>query len=295
MAIEQTKVTTLFENEAKTIALAPRTVASAIDGSLAIGQGGTGATTWKSALDNLNVTRLFSSMVPYGTNIGSNKDLNTLTYLKVGNYYCTSNVNAQTLTNCPVRVAFMMQIYSPLATTLDNESTGTWVYRIRKLMTYTGIEYIQQCWSEGTAGVWKYGEWTQIAKLSNITLGQLGVTATATELNYLSGVTSNVQTQLSSKLPLAGGNMTGHIYLTGANANSSTGNTSQLVFGTSSNNHIAISSNHNALILNPTISSTSNQIVLYLDQASVFPSGLRVGSAICTYNTTKQALQISFA
>ena len=103
MAIEQTKVTTLFENEAKTIALAPRTVASAIDGNLAIGQGGTGATTWKNALDNLNVTRLFCSMVPYGTNIGSNKDLNTLTYLKVGNYYCTSNANAQTLTNCPVK------------------------------------------------------------------------------------------------------------------------------------------------------------------------------------------------
>lgn len=35
----------------------------------------------------------------------------------------------------------------------------------------------------------------------NVTLSQLGVTATATELNYVDGVTSNVQTQLDAKVP----------------------------------------------------------------------------------------------
>ena len=39
------------------------------------------------------------------------------------------------------------------------------------------------------------------------------ITATAAEVNYLSGATSNVQTQLSAKLPLAGGTMTGAITL----------------------------------------------------------------------------------
>ena len=34
-----------------------------------------------------------------------------------------------------------------------------------------------------------------------VTLNQLGVTATATELNYIDGVTSNVQTQLNAKVP----------------------------------------------------------------------------------------------
>lgn len=34
-----------------------------------------------------------------------------------------------------------------------------------------------------------------------VTLSQLGVTATAAELNYMDGVTSNVQTQLNAKVP----------------------------------------------------------------------------------------------
>lgn len=74
------------------------------------------------------------------------------------------------------------------------------------------------------------------------------------------------------------GNVTGHIYLTGAKPSSSTGSTSQIVFGTSSNNHVAISSNNNAIVLNPTTDSTTNQIVMYLDKKSQFPSGIDAGS-----------------
>lgn len=56
--------------------------------------------------------------------------------------------------------------------------------------------------------------------LSDFTLGTFGITATATELNYCDGVTSNIQTQLNGKannshthdyLPLSGGNMTGSV------------------------------------------------------------------------------------
>ena len=68
----------------------------------------------------------------------------------------------------------------------------------------------------------------------------------------------------------------GHLYFTGAVANSSTSNKTQLVFGTSSDNHLAISSNTKALVLNPTTASTSNQIVLYLEQASLFPGGISI-------------------
>ena len=51
-------------------------------------------------------------------------------------------------------------------------------------------------------------------------LSSFGLTATAAELNYCDGVTSNIQTQLNSKaktsdlnsyLPLSGGGMTGSI------------------------------------------------------------------------------------
>lgn len=78
----------------------------------------------------------------------------------------------------------------------------------------------------------------------------------------------------ATKLPLSGGNVTGHIYLTGANATSSTANKSQIIFGTSADQHIAISSNNNTLVINPTASSTTNQIVLYLDKPSQFPNGI---------------------
>lgn len=43
-----------------------------------------------------------------------------------------------------------------------------------------------------------------------------GITATTTELNYVSGVNSGIQTQLDSKLDKSGGTMTGYITLSGA-------------------------------------------------------------------------------
>lgn len=83
----------------------------------------------------------------------------------------------------------------------------------------------------------------------------------------------------------AGDNITGHLYFTGANESSSTSSTSQIVFGTSSNNHLALSSNKEALVINPTTSSTANQIVLYLNQASRFPLGIDASGSTITATT----------
>ena len=117
--------------------------------------------------------RIYATLVPEGTAIPANADLNTVTYLKVGNYYCSANATAKTLKNCPLTTygsdgvgtsgsAFMMQVYSPLAQTFDDETTGTWRYRIRKITHYnTAIEYTQYCYVGGTAGAanWVYGAW----------------------------------------------------------------------------------------------------------------------------------------
>jgi hypothetical protein len=70
-------------------------------------------------------SRVYTTLVPYGTVIPANADLNTTTYLKVGNYYCSADVTVATLSNRPTDSAFMMQVYSPLATTIDNETTST--------------------------------------------------------------------------------------------------------------------------------------------------------------------------
>ena len=76
----------------------------------------------------------------------------------------------------------------------------------------------------------------------------------------------------------------GHLYLRGSSASSSTANTTQLIFGTESAQHIALSANDNALILNPDAATVTNQIVLYLNQASVFPSGLQIGGKLILEN-----------
>ena len=129
--------------------------------------------------------RIYSTLVPYGTEIPANADLNTVNYLKVGNYYCGSNATVKTLKNCPLTTygsdgagtagaAFMMTVYSPLLATFDDETTGTWRYRIRKITHYnTGVEYIQYCYVGGTAGAanWTYGDW-YVTPLSKFTFNK---------------------------------------------------------------------------------------------------------------------------
>ena len=80
----------------------------------------------------------------------------------VGKYHCSTNVTVQTLTNCPTTEAFMMEVFSPLSTTYDNETTSQWVYRLRKITTYTGHMYIQFVNSGSTAGPFTYGAWYKI-------------------------------------------------------------------------------------------------------------------------------------
>ena len=89
----------------------------------------------------------------------------------------------------------------------------------------------------------------------------------------------------NEKLPLAGGNMTGHIFMTGSSATDSVNNSTQLVFGTSETQHIAISANDKALVLNPSTSSNTNQIVLNLNAVSQFPQGVNKAAQLTTART----------
>ena len=110
------------------------------------------------------------SLVPRGTQIATTAtNLNTTDMVKVGKYFCSQNAMAATLKNCPIPVAFMMDVYSPLATTYDNETTGKWVYRLRKLTRHdNGVVYTQACQAGATAGVWTYKDWyaNPMAKVS---------------------------------------------------------------------------------------------------------------------------------
>lgn len=135
--------------------------------------------------------RLFTTLVPTGTAIPANANLNTPTYMKVGRYFCSKTVDAATLKNCPTSVAFMMEVYSPLSTTIDNETTGTWVYRIRKITCYnTGMQFIQYASVGSTANNWEYGAW-KVQPIANFTLdtadtnGGSAATGSATKPIYI--------------------------------------------------------------------------------------------------------------
>ena len=114
-------------------------------------------------------------------------------------------------------------------------------------------------------------------------MGEEEVARVSAKGNFIIGADDVTTTDYKLKVTGATGFNSGHLYLTGASASSSTAGTTQLVFGEPGNNHVVVSSNTKALVINPTTTTTTNQIVLYLDQHSLFPSGIKTAS---TTNST---------
>lgn len=104
--------------------------------------------------------RFTRSLLPVGTSIPESANLNTIEFLKIGKYYCSQNVIAKTVKNCPVNMAFSMEVFNPLGTSVDDETTADYTYRLRVLTPYdTGIHYTQCCRTSGTPGKWTYDSW----------------------------------------------------------------------------------------------------------------------------------------
>jgi hypothetical protein len=110
--------------------------------------------------------REFATLVPSGTRITDNANLNTVDYLKVGNYACTSDASAKTIVNSPTPFTFMMQVICPNLDTYDDETTTPWRYRLRIITDRLGNVYYQSSNSAGTAGVFVYGAWKQVINSS---------------------------------------------------------------------------------------------------------------------------------
>lgn len=138
--------------------------------------------------------RLYRMLVPEGTEITANKNLNTIEFLKVDKYYCPGNAIVSTLTNCPTGDAFMMEVLSPLSTTIDNETTGQWVYRTRLITTFTGELYIQTASSGSTPGSFTYGSWKRYDNVNDatLTIQKNGTTVKTFTANASSNVTCNI-------------------------------------------------------------------------------------------------------
>ena len=123
-----------------------------------------------SAADKKAINREFFRMLPNGgTSIPANADLNSIEYIKVGNYYQNTDRDARTINNIPTQKAFIMYVLSPLSANYDNESTGQWVYRLRIFVEYTGKGIFTQCVSSGTtAGSFSYGPWIKMTNSNDL-------------------------------------------------------------------------------------------------------------------------------
>lgn len=147
-----------------------------------------------TSADIANIERFYRSLVPFGTAIAANKDLNTVEFLTVKKYYCSANTTVATLSNCPTSKAFMMEVFSPLSTTVDNETTGTWVYRTRVITEYQGPTWYQSCYSDSTANHWTYGAWKKYATTDNIGNATLTIQKNSTTVDTFTANASSDKT-----------------------------------------------------------------------------------------------------
>ena len=118
------------------------------------------------------VDREFFRLLPKGgTHIPANADLNSIEYIKVGNYYNPSVAESGTIKNIPIQYnnAFIMYVLSPISEVYDNESTAQLVYRLRIFVSYSGNDiFVQLVNSGATVGSFDYGPWVKMTNSNDL-------------------------------------------------------------------------------------------------------------------------------
>lgn len=92
------------------------------------------------------------------------------------------------------------------------------------------------------------------------------LTATATELNYVDGVTSAIQTQLDAKLALAGGTLTGSVK---GSTDTDTTNTGNVTLDFSTNQNFVLTLTGNVTLDNPTTEAVGQSgFIVFIQDAT---------------------------
>ena len=116
-----------------------------------------------SAADKKAIDREFFRLLPKGgTYIPANSDLNSIEYIKVGNYYNSSIDQSKTIKNIPYNSAFLMYVLSPVDPNYDDEGMSKWLYRLRIFIDYNGHHIFTQFVYKGpTYENFTYNQWIQ--------------------------------------------------------------------------------------------------------------------------------------
>lgn len=169
-----TRYVTLKDSNGDTIY--PQSVISQVaNGEITTGLLADGAVTSAKIADSavtkakIDWSTINKAMLTYQpTTISSNKDLNTAEFCAVGNYCCTTNAVAGTLSNSPTGgIAFKMEVgaFGLSAATDVDITTSEWVTRWRILTDLNCNRWIQKVATGSTPGVIIYGAWRMIGKV----------------------------------------------------------------------------------------------------------------------------------
>ena len=118
-------------------------------------------------ISTLNNDLVVNRVLEKATSIHKNADLNTVTYLKVGQYASASSSTSITLSNSPTVRTFKMFVRSTNNSKYDNESSAKNVYRTRIIIDFDSNVWIQRVNSGSTAGSFIYGSWKRILDTTN--------------------------------------------------------------------------------------------------------------------------------
>lgn len=103
--------------------------------------------------------------------------------------------------------------FTPTSHTHGNITNGGAIGSTANLMVKTTTSGVLTTLAAGTTSQFLRGDGVWATPADSTTLSSLGITATASELNYTDGVTSNIQTQLNGKVSKAGDTMTNRLVI----------------------------------------------------------------------------------
>lgn len=126
---------------------------------------------WVRKLNSTEITSMATENKDYylriaatGTNeIKENTDLNSVSMMNVGNYYCDSSSAMSTLLNCPTDIAFTLEVSARDSWSIGKEAIEPWIYRIRTLRDKRGNVWISLANSRYDAGEFICENWKKIS------------------------------------------------------------------------------------------------------------------------------------